>query len=125
MLPAIGKIVSDTFYGGNLEPGRFHPVTPQLLPLDLKYPITWFTTDGLGPRAFESKQSDGTSLWNQIEVDAIAALLKRCNDNRKFMEWARGQTDYAQIIGVICMYAEQRMRKKVQTLALGDDFRNS
>lgn len=126
MLPAIGKLVSNTFYGGGLEPGRTDPVIPQgALPNDLRHPITWFTTDGLGARAFETKVSDGNSRWNQTEVEAIAALLKRCNDNKKFMEWAAKQSYFSQVIGVICMYAEQRnlLRKKVQTLSLSDEFR--
>jgi hypothetical protein len=126
MLPAIGEIVSSAFYGGNLEPGRVDPVIPPgSIPSDLKHPITWFTTDGLGARAYESKVQGGNSRWNQTEVDAIAALLKRCNDSKKFMEWAREQKKYPQVIGVICMYAEQRnlLRKKLQTLAVSDVFR--
>jgi AAA domain len=126
MLPAIGKLVSNTFYEGGLEPGRTDPVIPkEALPNDLQHPITWFTTDGLGARAFETKVSDGNSRWNQTEVEAIAALLKRCNDNKKFMAWAAKQTYFSQVIGVICMYAEQRnlLRKKMQTLSLSDEFR--
>jgi superfamily I DNA and/or RNA helicase len=126
MLPAIGAIVSDAFYNGILTPGRQAPVIPpESLPPDLRKPITWFATDGLGDRGHDRAEKTGSSRVNPAEADAIAALLKRFSKSAGFRSWAVEQSGYEHVVGVICMYAAQRdlVRKKMQALNLPESFR--
>ncbi len=82
MLPAIGRLVSNTFYERTLEPGRFDPIIDQgCLPHDLDCQMTWITTDGLGDRGFARREETRTSLTNAPEADVIIALLKRWEDH--------------------------------------------
>ncbi|MBP7818062.1 MAG: NERD domain-containing protein [Phenylobacterium sp.] len=126
MLPAIGQVVSDTFYGGELEPGRTTPVVdPGMLPSGLETPITWITTDCLGELGAERAEETGTSRVNPAEADAIVSLLKAWGGHKPFVTWAAGQVKHAHVIGVICMYAAQRdlIRRKVQAANLPEAFR--
>lgn len=126
MLPPIGAIVSDAFYGSILTPGRQIPkIPPEALPVDLRKPITWFATDGLKELGHDRKEKTGASRINDAEAGAIAALLRRFSKSSNFMVWANKQTEYEHVIGVICMYAAQRehVRKKIQALNLPDSFR--
>lgn len=124
MLPAIGRLVSDTFYPGiDLEHGRDIPeIDPALLPSDLGVPITWVATDSLGDQAFESLEAGGTSRINRIEADCVLALLSGWHDHEPFREWLTTQTQHPQGVGVICMYAAQRdhLRNKLLRVPHGD-----
>lgn len=128
MLPPIGKVVSDTFYGGELEAGRTEPeIDPKVLPDGLELPLTWITTDSMGAAGEEKTESTGTSRVNQAEADSIVALLKNWSATPSFTEWVAGQTKHAHVVGVICMYAAQRdlIRKKIQAANLPEAFRRS
>jgi tRNA A-37 threonylcarbamoyl transferase component Bud32 len=126
MLPPIGAIVSEAFYGGVLIPGRQVPkIPPESLPADLRKPITWFATDGLREHGHDKKEKTGSSRINDAEAKAIAALLRRFSKSSAFVAWATKQTEYEHVVGVICMYAAQRdhVRKKIQALNLPEGFR--
>ncbi len=128
MLPAIGKVVSDTFYDGELEPGRTTPeVDPGILPAGLDAPITWITTDCLGELGGERAEETGTSRVNPAEADAIVSLLKVWAGRKPFVTWATSQVKHAHVIGIICMYAAQRdlVRRKMQAANLPEAFRRT
>jgi superfamily I DNA and/or RNA helicase len=124
MLPAIGRLVSDTFYPEiKLEHGRDTPeVAPSILPSDLGVPLTWIATDSLGEQGFESLEAGGTSRINRVEADCILALLARWYDHEPFRAWLTTQTQHPQGIGVICMYAAQRdhLRNRLLKAPHGD-----
>lgn len=126
MLPAIGEIVSRSFYDGRLEHGRTEPIVdPACLPPDLTAPVTWFDTSSLGQRAHQSLPSHRKSLTNTIEADVIVNLLKQWNDCQKFLEWLEQQTSHPHEIGIICAYSAQRdlVRRKIATAALHPSLR--
>jgi superfamily I DNA and/or RNA helicase len=110
MLPAIGRLVSDTFYPEiKLEHGRDKPeIDPSVLPSDLGVPLTWIATDSFGEQGFESLEAGGTSRINRVEADCLLTLLTRWYEHEPFREWLTTQTLYPHGVGVICMYAAQR-----------------
>lgn len=126
MLPPIGKVVSDAFYKGRLEPGRTKPeIEPKLLPPGLEKPITWISTDGLRERGAERREETGTSRVNPSEADAIVSLLRAWSKHGAFVAWSAEQTKHAHVIGVICMYAAQAdlIRRKVLAANLPEALR--
>ncbi|WFE75662.1 AAA domain-containing protein [Roseinatronobacter sp. S2] len=108
MLSPIGQLVSETFYPDlTLLAGRRDPVVdPHVFPSDLKYPLTWVETDGLGQAGYE--RNDAKSKSNPAEADAIIRLLDRWYADDKFRDWLLTQQSHPIGIGVICMYAAQR-----------------
>lgn len=124
MLPAIGRLVSDTFYPEiKLDHGRSVPeVDHSVLPSDLDLALTWIETDSLGEEAFESLEAGGTSRINRVEADCIVALLTRWYEHEPLREWLTTQTKHPHGIGVICMYAAQRdhLRSRLLKLPHGD-----
>jgi superfamily I DNA and/or RNA helicase len=124
MLPAIGRLVSDTFYPEiKLEHGRDTPeVDPSALPTDLGVPLTWISTDSLGEQGFESLEAGGTSRVNRAEADCILALLTGWYEHEPFRDWLTTQIRHAHGVGVICMYAAQRdhLRNRLLRAPHGD-----
>lgn len=124
MLSPIGQLVSEVFYPDlKLLAGRSEPVVdPKVLPDDLKYPLTWVETDGLGPMGYERR--DAKSKVNPAEADAVIRLLDRWYADDKFREWLLTQQDHPVGIGVICMYAAQRnlIERKLRQSALASLF---
>ncbi len=109
MLPAIGEIVSQSFYEGRLEHGRHEPIIDaHALPKELGSPVVWIDTAPLGERAKQSDPNHRKSLSNAVEAEAIVALLKRMGDCEDFIAWLDRQTTHAHAIGVICAYSAQR-----------------
>jgi len=75
MTSAIGDLVSECFYGGELSsdgPAAFPP-----LPGVLTNPITWWSTSGMTGRQEEPSGTDGRSFSNGCEVRAIRQILGR------------------------------------------------
>jgi len=124
MLPAIGRLVSDTFYPEiKLEHGRDKPeIDPSVLPSDLGVPLTWIATDSFGEQGFESLEAGGTSRINRVEADCLLTLLTRWYEHESFREWLTTQTQYPHGVGVICMYAAQRdhLRRRLLKAPHGD-----
>ncbi|WP_425998245.1 AAA domain-containing protein [Caulobacter sp. DWR1-3-2b1] len=116
MLPAIGEIVSRSFYERKLEHGRHKPIIdPAILPLELSSPVVWIDTAPVGERGRQGDPNHRKSLSNTVEADAIVALLKRLGDSEEFVIWLSAQTAHAHAIGVICAYSAQRdlVRRKL------------
>jgi len=124
MLPAIGRLVSDTFYPEiKLEHGRDMPeVNPSVLPSDLGVPLIWIATDSFGEQGFESLEAGGTSRINRVEADCILSLLSRWYEHEPFREWLTTQSQHPHGVGVICMYAAQRdhLRNRLLKAPHGD-----
>lgn len=126
MLPPIGRVVSNTFYGGVLEHGRLTAeIDSSVLPEYLESPITWVSTDCLGIHGEEKREETGTSRVNVAEADAIVSMLKVWAGTAQFINWAFAQTKHAHVIGIICMYAAQRdlVRRKMQAANFSEAFR--
>jgi superfamily I DNA and/or RNA helicase len=109
MLPPIGRLVSRAFYGGQLSHRRNDPVIePSALPRSLEKPIAWISTNSLGGQAHQRSASDGRSLVNEVEADAIITLLRELDGHEPFRRWLKAQSVYRHPIGIICTYAAQR-----------------
>jgi len=110
MWPAIGAIVSESFYPDLvLEAGRSQPeIDPAILPETLGKPLTWVETDSLGEQGFEKRDNDKKSLVNRTEAAAIQTLIEDWHSNDEFREWLETQQKHPAGIGIICMYSAQR-----------------
>ncbi|WP_018858500.1 AAA domain-containing protein [Rhizobium sp. 42MFCr.1] len=108
MLPPIGELVSETFYGDlTLLPGRSRSeIDPEVLPPGMSDPLVWVATDGLGESAFEKSISN--SKQNRGEADTIVAMLESWLSHTPFKDWLTTQSIHPIGIGIICMYAAQR-----------------
>lgn len=108
MLPALGKLVSDCFYEGQLnsvarEPAaHLHSVWPR--------PVTWFSTSRLARR---ESQKWGTSHYNDTEVEVILRQLFLLD--RAIQRGAH--KDMRTSVALLTGYGEQRQRleRSVQT----------
>lgn len=122
MLPAIGKLVSTVFYGGQLQHGRTNPVLPdECCPEFFRSQLAWIATDDLAQSAFQVEAGGvGRSLCNPAEANAIIDLLRRLDDHAPFLEWLTARDTDVKPIGIICTYAAQRelMRRKLHSVGL-------
>ncbi|CAK3169371.1 non-specific serine/threonine protein kinase [Vibrio crassostreae] len=125
MAPAIGTLVSQCFYGGELENGeRKIPDIYRDVPEALSSATTWLDTSNLNKKASHQTGS-GRSIYNDAEADAIVDLLKQVDENESFVHSLLEQVKEGEAaIGVICMYAEQkrRIRQKVKKASLSDEL---
>jgi serine/threonine protein kinase len=109
MAPPIGDLVSNTFYKGKLKNGSraipdiYLKATPHL-----RSPVTWLDTSSLGKRA-DHQNDRGVSIYNRCEAEQVIEVLKQISLSGQFL------TDLTELkerddalIGVICMYAEQK-----------------
>lgn len=106
MAPAIGKLVSDVFYpdvGLITErdpPGAHYDG----LPFPFDHEFTWVDS---GSRFGEIKT--GTSFSNPAEAQAIVRMLEVLAGATDFLVAARAELKEGEpLVGVICMYAQQR-----------------
>ena len=109
MAPAIGNLVSNIFYEGKLNNGlRAIPDVYRQAPPTLQSPVTWLDTSASGGRAHH--QSDkGVSIYNRCEAEKVIELLKQMLNSEKFFnEFCSLKEKDDALIGVICMYAEQK-----------------
>ena len=125
MAPAIGTLVSQCFYDGELENGeRKIPDIYRDVPKALSSATTWLDTSNLNKKAHHQTGS-GRSIYNDAEADAIVDLLKQVDENETFVHSLLEQVKEGEAaIGVICMYAEQkrRIRQKVKKASLSDEL---
>lgn len=75
MTRAIGDLVSECFYGGELKSDGPAALPP--LPGVLTNPITWWSTSGVSGRQEEPSGVDGRSFSNGCEVRAVRQILGR------------------------------------------------
>ncbi|ANC88505.1 DEAD/DEAH box helicase [Sphingomonas sp. NIC1] len=128
MLPPIGRLVSNAFYGGRLEHGRVDPVVnPAALPADLTKPLVWVDTVPLGRRGEQGTPNQRMSLSNVAEADAIVAMLKGWSECEPFNHWLASQTTHAHAIGIICAYSAQRdlVRRKIALAPISQTLRDA
>ena len=109
MMPAIGRIVSNTFYGSRLKPGRTETRIPKnVIPSVVEKQITWFDTSSLEEDGYEFRQKNSKSLINESEAEEIMSILSKMGESDKFIEFLSNQKSCKKHIGIICMYADQR-----------------
>lgn len=110
MAPAIGELVSECFYGGQLETGRGEP--PEyydLLPAHLSKQVTWVDMSSLGDRGHEQRSQEGDDTWNTAEAHVVMELLRCIVESDEFMAFmAEDLKPQEPPIGIICMYSKQR-----------------
>ncbi|WP_278404917.1 AAA domain-containing protein [Pseudoalteromonas ruthenica] len=126
MAPAIGTLVSQCFYDGELENGeRKIPDIYADVPEAIQAPTTWLDTSILGKKANHQEKGSRWNIYNEKEADAIVALLKEIEAKESFVNSLMEQVKEGEAaIGVICMYAQQKrhLRQKVKKAGLSDDL---
>jgi len=126
MAPAIGNLVSTTFYAGKLHNGpRAIPDVYANAPATLQSPVTWLDTSSFGQRAHH--QSDrGVSIYNRSEAEQVIEILKQISSSGQFLASLTElkERDDA-LVGVICMYAEQKrlLRQKFNQEIWSEGFK--
>lgn len=128
MAPPIGNLVSRTFYNGMLNNGdRAIPDIYDVAPSPLRSAVTWLDTSSLGEHA--NHQSDrGVSIYNRCEAEQVIDLLKQISESGQFLTDLSNLKDKDKddaLIGVICMYAEQKrlIRQKFNQGIWTDGFK--
>lgn len=126
MAAPIGNLVSQTFYDGKLNNGhRAVPDIYQDAPNLLRSPVTWLDTSSFGEHA--NHQSDrGVSIYNRCEAEQVIDLLKQISESGQFLTDLSNLKDKDDaLIGVICMYAEQKrlIRQKFNQGIWSDGFK--
>ncbi|HGE6133543.1 TPA: AAA domain-containing protein [Vibrio cholerae] len=129
-LPAIGRVVSNSFYGQALQPGRLISDVPDTsYPPALSVPLTWVYTDDMGAEAFQKPQKNGSSksLINPVECNLIAGMLMDWDRSIAFQKWLENKTEKEPAIGIICSYAAQAaaIRHKLQLVRLSETMRTA
>ena len=127
MAPEIGRLVSETFYDGNLENGErsipdFYAVGPKFL----ESIVTWIDTSSLGAKSYH-RSDRGVSIYNRCEADIIINMLKEIYADQTFVESLKGVVKEGEpAIGVICMYGEQKriLKQKFNEIVWSDDFKS-
>ncbi|MGD9554491.1 MAG: AAA domain-containing protein [Candidatus Altimarinota bacterium] len=101
----IGNLISNLFYDNKLNNGHIKDTNDFL---DPKTIIRWVDVDG-------EHNTDGTSSYNNSEIDKIINLLETIN---KYLE----KETLNKTIGIITPYSAQkrRIRKKVESLELSN-----
>ena len=109
MAPSIGNLVSHTFYNGMLNNGdRVIPDIYSAAPSALRSVVTWLDTSSLGEQAHHQNDR-GVSIYNRCEAEQVIDLLKQISENSQFLtDLSNLKEKDDALIGVICMYAEQK-----------------
>ena len=106
MAPAIGEIISQCFYGGDLHTGR-EPAPEWMgeLPTPWDKTVSWIDTSE--SKALETNANKGVA--NEAEVDLLSGLLEQLVADGKAMEQLRewNEKDPTPAIGVITGYRNQ------------------
>ena len=112
MAPPIGNLVSRIFYDGKLNNGaRPVPDIYKSAPAHLQFPVTWLNTSSLGNRAHhdQDKERGSRSIYNRCEAEQVIHILKEISSSGQFLaELTKLKDRDSALIGVICMYAEQK-----------------
>lgn len=127
MAPPIGNLVSHTFYDGKLNNGdRVIPDVYEDAPNPLRSAVTWLDTSSLGEHANHQKSDRGVSIYNRCEAEQVIDLLKQISESGQFLIDLSNLKDKDDpLIGVICMYAEQKrlIRQKFNQGIWSDGFK--
>jgi serine/threonine protein kinase len=126
MAPAIGNLVSNTFYMGKLNNGpRPIPDIYRNAPNSVRSPVTWLDTSSLGERAHHHSDR-GVSIYNRCEAEQVIEVLKQISLSGQFLaDLTELEEKDVALIGVICMYAEQKrvIRQKFNQEIWGEGFK--
>ncbi|EOX4458520.1 AAA domain-containing protein [Vibrio alginolyticus] len=124
MAPAIGSLVSQCFYDGELENGdRKIPDIYRDVPNEMNAFTTWVDTSHLGKQAKHQENGSRYNIYNEKEAEAIVDVLKQVDENKNFLSSLLEQVKEGEAaIGIICMYAEQKryLRRKVKQSGFSD-----
>jgi len=101
MIPAIGDLISECFYGTNLNSVERAPA-PHLSSVMPK-PVTWYST---ARKPNRGSKPQGTSFYNDAEVELVVDLLSRINF---YMQSGRHK-DKRVSVAVLTGYDPQRQR---------------
>jgi serine/threonine protein kinase len=130
MLPAIGNVVSKTFYNGDLAPGRLAShLDPSIFPESLTHQLTWIYTDDFLEKGYQKPElgKSRKSLTNQKEIEVILGLIVEWDACPAFIEWLKLNTEPEPAIGIICTYGAQAsaLKRKLRLVNLSDAMRNA
>jgi hypothetical protein len=106
MLRPIGDLVSQCFYGGELESSRGDASSLRSLALTFPAPVTWLCTSALKSHR---ERGVGTTFWNLAEIRVIRQQLLALQQHAKLAgEFVK--------VGVITGYGEQarRLRRDIR-----------
>lgn len=101
MLPAIGNLISECFYDGNLKSLERSP--RDYLAGAIPKPVTWYSTSRKPNRG---SRKIGTSFFNDVEIQHVLFLLGRVDF---FMKKGRGKGKQISV-AVLSGYGEQKKR---------------
>lgn len=128
MASAIGSLVSNCFYDGKLKTGRKEPKSfYSHLPKPLNdAQVIWLNTSNKESKSYDTEVKN-QGCFNNYEVDVILKLLMDIANSEQFLIHAKDEVnESAKIIGVICMYAEQRKlinKKLTESEGLSSEFK--
>ncbi|MGY6215722.1 AAA domain-containing protein [Methylolobus aquaticus] len=108
MIPAIGNLISECFYGGRLK--SVEREEQQFLSKALPRPVTWYSTSKITGR---KSTRVGTSYHNDYEIQQVVTLLSRIDF---FIQKGRFK-DKKISVAVLTGYGDQkqRLRTAIQT----------
>ncbi|MDC9623147.1 AAA domain-containing protein [Xenorhabdus sp. XENO-7] len=106
MAPAIGEIISQCFYNGNLQTGReVAPKWMERLPTPWNKTVSWIDTSE--SKVLETNANKGVA--NEAEVDLLSSLLEQLIADEEALEQLQvwNEKDSTPAIGVITGYRNQ------------------
>lgn len=128
MASAIGDLVSNCFYEGKLKTGRKEPKSFYAkLPKPLNdAQVIWLDTSKKESKSYETEVKN-QGCFNNYEVEIILKLLINIANSVQFLIPAKDKLNESEkMIGVICMYAEQRKlinKKLTEAEGLSSEFK--
>lgn len=128
MLPPIGRMVSNTFYDGNLDSGRLDPeIDSEVFPDNLKHSLTWVNTDDLKEKGHQKPALGKArkSLTNPKEIELIMGMIFEWDKCPKFVQWLATRKSLDHAIGVICTYGAQAtaLKQKLRVASVSNAMR--
>lgn len=127
MAPPIGNLVSKIFYEPDLQNGpRPIPDIYRDAPPALRAPVTWLDTSSFGKGAHHDKDRGVSSIYNRCEAEQVIEILKQISASGHFLaDLIQLKERDDALIGVICMYAEQKrvIRQKFNQEVWSEGFK--
>ena len=126
MQAPIGNLVSDVFYPKKLFTGKREiPDYFDYIPEKIKSVVTWVDTSK--KKQNMELEKIGNKFSNACEAQEVISLLKNISENETFIESLLDEyeKDSVPLIGIICMYAEQKklILQKFNALNWSEDLK--